>query len=70
MSINHNPRRTFIKSGLAITAAALLPLKQWADNAPAEPDLERIELKRLLKTYGPEIGPNSAEVRRKNHGHI
>ena len=70
MTINHFPRRTFIKSSLAFTLAALLPLKKFSKQISIAPNPERTELERLLKIYGPEMGPMPHRAGRKNHGHI
>lgn len=70
MTINHFPRRTFIKSSLAFTLAALLPLKKLSKQMHIAPHQERAELERLLKTYGPEMGSLPHSARRENNGHI
>ncbi len=70
MISNHFPRRTFIKSSLAFTLATLLPLKKFSKQTPIARELERAELKRLLKTYGPEFGSQTHQSRTESNGHI
>ena len=70
MTINHFPRRTFIKSSLAFTLAALLPLKKFSMQTHIASDQGRAELKRLLQTYGPEFGSLPQHSKGETNGHI